>query len=66
MNELIERLQERIDELRIKYRDNPDIQTMYRFREAQRCLEMATLIAHRSERTARQGAGGSASAALSD
>ena len=64
VNEVVKKLQERVDELRKRYKNEPHIETLYRFREAQRSLEMATLILHRSESAARQSEGESASSTL--
>ena len=62
MNEVIQILKDRIHELRAKYRDKPEIEWLYRYREAQRCLELVSVEQIRSQQDARQGQGGTASA----
>ena len=65
MNEAIKILKGRVDELRARYKDNPQIEYLHRYREAQRCLELVNLQHIRSQQATRQGEGESASATTS-
>lgn len=64
MNEAIKILKGRVDELRARYKDNPQIEYLHHYREAQRCLELVKLQHIRSQQAARQSEGESASASL--